>query len=113
MQTINLERPYHRSIPHASNLGMESHVPEDELHFRRNFTLPNGSQHAPEDRDHIHFDENMIATHKIFRENMDSLSVVQMCHISQESYPEIHVLRHSEELVCRRCKSERGAHHFC
>ena len=87
-------------------------IPEDEVHFRRNFTLPNGSQHGPTDRDHIHFDENMIATHKRFREKIDSLSVVQICHIFQESYPRIQVLRDSEGPVCRRCKSERGSHHF-
>ena len=36
-----------------------------------------------------------------------------MCHIFQESYPGILVVRHSEGLVCRQCKSERGAHRFC
>lgn len=84
MHTINLERYSHRSIPHASNLQRESHVLEDEVHVRRNFTLPNGFQHGSANRDHIHFNENMIVVHKIFRENIDSLSVVQMCHICNE-----------------------------
>ena len=66
MHTINLEIPSHRSIPHASNLGREIHVHEDKVHFRRNFILPNGYQHGPTDRDHIHFDENIIAMHKRF-----------------------------------------------
>lgn len=113
MKTTNLERASHRSIPHSSNLRREYHVPEDEVHVRGNFTPPNGFQHGSANRGHIHFDENMIAMHKIFRTKIDSLSFVQMCHIFQESYPRIHVLRHSEGPICRRCKSERGAHHFC
>ena len=96
MQTINLERPYHSSIPHVSNLGRESHGVENQVHFRRNFTLPHHSPHGPTDIDLIHFDENMIAMHKIFREKIDSSLVVQMCHICQESYLEIQVLRDFE-----------------
>lgn len=64
MKYINLERPCHRSIMHVSNLG---NVVKYEVHFRRKFSLPIGSQHGPIDRDHIHFDENMIAMHRRFR----------------------------------------------
>ena len=35
-----------------------------------------------------------------------------MCHVFQESYPGIQVLRGSEGLICKRCKQERGSHHF-
>ena len=101
MQTINLERPCHRSVPHVSNLGRESHGAENQINFRRNYTLPHHSPHGPTNTNHIYFDENMIAVHKIFRENIDILSVVQMCHICQESYPGIHVLRDPEGPVCR------------
>ena len=38
---------------------------------------------------------------------------VRVCHICQQSYPEIHVVRYSEGPVYKRCKSERGAHRFC
>ena len=101
MQTINLEIPSHRSIPHASNLWREYHVTKDEVHVRRNFTLPNGFQHGSTSIDHIHFDENMIAVHKRFWAKIDSLSVVQMCHIFQESYHKIYVLRDFEWPICR------------
>lgn len=112
MQTINLERPCHRSVPHVSNLGRESHGVENQVHFRRNYTLPHRSPHGPNNTNHIRFDENMIAVHKIFREKIDSLLVVQMCHICQESYLGIQVLRDCKGPVCRQCKNERGSHHF-
>ena len=78
IQTVNLERHSHRSIPHASNLQREYHVLEDEVNVRRNFTHPNGFQHGSTSRDHIHFDENMTVVQKRFRSKIDSLSVVQM-----------------------------------
>lgn len=112
MHIINFEIYSHRSIPHASNMRMQSNVLEDQVHLKRNFTIPNGFQHGSASRDHIHFDETMIAVNKIFQSNIDSFSIIQMCHIGQESYPRIHVMRHSEGPVCRRCKSERGAHSF-
>ena len=83
MHTINLETHSHRCIPRASNLRRESHVLEDEVKVRRDFTHRNGFQHGSVSRDHIHFDENMIAVHKRFQAKIYSLSVVQMCHICQ------------------------------
>ena len=112
MQTKNLEIPCHRSVPHVSNLGRESHGVENQVHFRRNYTLPHRSPHGPTNTNHIHFDENMIAVHKIFQEKIDSFLVIKMCQICQESYPRIQVLRDSEGLVSRRCKNERGSHRF-
>ena len=66
MQTINLESPCHRSVPHVSNLGKESRGAENQINFRRNYTLPHHSPHCPTNTNHIYFDENMIAVHKIF-----------------------------------------------
>ena len=66
MQTINLENPCHRSVPHVSNLGRESHGAENQVHFRRNYTLPHHYPHGPTNTNHIHFYESMIAVHKIF-----------------------------------------------
>ena len=83
MQTINLERPCYRSIPHVSNFGKESHGAKKQVHFRRNFTLPHHFPHGPIDKNHINFDESMIEMHKSFREKIDRLSVVQICHICQ------------------------------
>jgi len=54
----------------------------------------------------------MIEVHKKFRAKIDSLSIVQMCHVCRESYPGIRVLRGSEGPICKRCKFERGSHHF-
>ena len=64
-----------------------------------------GREHAPLSRVHIHqlnqpashqFYTSMIEVHKKFRAKIDSLSIVQMCHVCCESYPGIQVLRGSE-----------------
>jgi predicted Fe-S protein YdhL (DUF1289 family) len=61
---------------------------------------------------HIQFHPNMIAVHKSFRVKIDNLSIAQICHVFQESYPGIQVVRGSEGPICKRCKQERGSHHF-
>ena len=76
MHNINLETHSDRCIPRASNLQRESHVLEDEVNVRRDFTHRNGFQHGSASRDHIHFDENMIVVHKEFQAKIDSLLVV-------------------------------------
>jgi hypothetical protein len=70
-----------------------------------------GPKHALLSRVHIHqvnqpafhqFHTNMIEVHKKFRAKIDSLSIVQMCHVCRESYPGIQVLRGSEGPMCKR-----------
>jgi len=108
MQSINsreINVGTNRSIPLAPNL---------DAHSRGNFAPPIGAQDDPMSRVHVgsnecylhHFDANMIRVHKKFREKIDSLSIVQMCHVCHESYPGIQILRGSEGPICKMCKNE-------
>lgn len=67
---------------------------------------------APNDRFSCHFQSNMVAVHKKFRAKIDQLSIVQMCHVCCECYPGIQVVIASKGPLCKRCKGERGTHHF-
>jgi predicted Fe-S protein YdhL (DUF1289 family) len=115
MQSMNLREitvGSNMPNPTAANFGGPSNIVEDEVDFRGHSTLPIGGQHDPMHRGHIQFHPNMIAVHKKFRAKIDNLSIAQMCHVFQESYPGIQVVRGSEGPICKRCKKERGSHHF-
>jgi hypothetical protein len=107
MQSMNLREinvGSHRPNSPVANLGGPSNIVEDEVDFRGHFTLPIGVEQGPMPRGHIQFHPNMIVVHKSFRAKIDNLSISQMCHVFQELYPGIQVVRGSEGPICKRCK---------
>ena len=56
--------------------------------------------------------EEMYTTHRKFRERIDRLAEVQMCHVYLESYARIQVHNTSIGPMCMRCLREGSNHRF-
>ena len=54
----------------------------------------------------------MSPFHKAFRDEIDKLSIVQMCNVCHESYPRMNVFRRDEGPICVRFRKEHGIHRF-
>lgn len=56
--------------------------------------------------------EDEVAIHKKFRERIDKLGHIQMCHVCEESYLGIQVVNTDTGPMCTRCKKEGNRHRF-
>ena len=54
----------------------------------------------------------MKIRHRRFRDHIDRLEEVQMCHVCQESYVRIQVFKTNTNTVCIWCKRERTNQRF-
>eukprot|EP01018_Ginkgo_biloba_P010190 Gb_29816 [translate_table: standard] len=58
------------------------------------------------------FDKIAVNAHRASRSRIHKLSIVQMCHVCNESYVGMKVFQRSDRPKCALCKYERGAHRF-
>ena len=56
--------------------------------------------------------EDEVAIHKKFRERIDKLGSIKMCHVCEESYPGIQIVNIDTGSMCTRCKKEGNRHRF-
>lgn len=57
------------------------------------------------------YEEQLIA-HKKIRARIDQLAHIQMCHVFEESYPNIHVVNTDTSPMCTRRRKEGSCHRF-
>lgn len=101
--------PFHAPIRRRPPI----HTPfEPTLSSRPTFPIQPSPNISSTSNPHNYNNNSLQNAHCCFRERIDALSPLQVCSISNESYPSMKTKSHHGLLTCCRCASERSIHHF-